>query len=229
LLDVLTVVSTNSAPGAEVLVKNELVDDQQVRFVLGKGVIEFRSDFSELGELSPRNVREIVMLNVVSDVKVGDIHNTIVTVGVLALNEFVVFSNDVSSNGVQSETEEGTQNQIYQGLRSEIVSNEDVPREDDNAVDQFHNIHGLGANDVGSKAIEEGHGQDEHELSEGGIEEFDFSLSRKIGIPVGSAQEDVVISVESTEGDGRGDTLTEVGEDSSELVSFSRPESGVMG
>jgi len=54
-------------------------------------------------------------------------------------------------------------------------------------------------------------------------------LSGKIGIPVGSAQKDVVISVESTEGNGRGDTLTEVGEDGSELVSFSRPEGSVMG
>jgi len=197
--------------------------------VLGKGVIEFRSDFSELGELSPRDVGEIVMLNVISDVKVGDIHNSIVTVGVLALNEFVVLSNDVGSNGVQSETEEGTQNQIYQGLRSEIVSNEGVPREDEDAVDQFHNIHGLGAYDVGSKAIEEGHGQDEHELSEGSVEESDFSLGGKIGIPVGSAQKDVVISMESTEGNGRGDTLTEVGKDGSELVSFSRPEGSVMG
>jgi len=103
--------------------------------VLGKGIIEFRSDFSELGEHSPRDVGEIVMLDVISDVKVGDIQNSIITVGILSLNEFVMFGNDVGGNGVQSETEKGSQNQIYQGLISEIVSNEGIPSEDSDAVD----------------------------------------------------------------------------------------------
>jgi len=229
LLDVIAIISADSAPGTEILIENILVDNKQVGLVLRKGVIEFRSNFFELGETSPGNIGEIMVLNVISDIKVGNIKRPIIRVGILTLNEFVMFSNDVSSNGVQSEAKEGSENQICQSLRAETGADEDIPGDNDNSVDQFHRVGGFGTNKIRSECIEERHEEDIKELSESGVKELNFTLGRKIRVPVRSSEENVVVSVVSTEGDRRGDSLAHVGEDSSELVSFSRPEGSVMG
>lgn len=139
MLDVVTVVSTDSAPGTEISIENILVHNEQIGFVLGKGVVEFRGNFSELGELSPGNVGEIVMLNMISNIQIGNVHDSIIRVGILSLDEFVMFSNNVSSNGVQSQTESGTEDQIAESFTTKHVEHEGVPGEDDSHVDEFQN------------------------------------------------------------------------------------------
>lgn len=167
--------------------------------MLRKGVIELRGNFSELGELSPWDVGEIVMLNVISDVQVDEVHWSIVGVSVLATDEFVMFSNDVHSDWVKTKAESGTEDQVGKGLATESVQDESIPSEDDNHIDNFHNGWGFSANNVRSETIEEWHNEDVQELSESGGEESDFPLGRKIGVPVRSAEEDVVISMISAE------------------------------
>ena len=119
LLNIFTVVSTDSAPSTEIVVENVLVHNKQIGFVLGEGVVEFRGNFSKSGELSPGDIGEIVMLNVISNVQTGNVHGSIIRVGILSLDEFVMFSNNVSSNGVQSQTESSSENQIAESFAAE--------------------------------------------------------------------------------------------------------------
>lgn len=95
--------------------------------MLRKGVVELRSNFSELGELSPWDVGEIVMLNMISNVQVDKVHWSIVGISVLATDEFVMFSNDVHGDWVKTEAESGTEDQIDKGLATESEQNESIP------------------------------------------------------------------------------------------------------
>lgn len=139
MLNIVTIVSADSAPGTEISVENVLVHDKQIGFVLGEGVVKLRGNFSKSGELSPGDVGEIVVLNVISNVQVGNVHDSIITVGILSLDEFVMFSDNVSSNGVQSQTESSSENQIAESLAAKHVENEGIPGEDDSHVDKLQN------------------------------------------------------------------------------------------
>jgi len=132
-------VSADSAPSTEISVENVLVHDKQIGFVLGKGVVELRGNFSKSGELSPGDIGEIVVLNVISNVQIGNVHDSIIRIGVLSLDEFVMFSNNVSSNGVQSQTESSSENQIAESLAAKHVENEGIPGEDDCHVNKLQN------------------------------------------------------------------------------------------
>ena len=139
MLDIFTVGSTDSAPGTKISIENVFVHDEQIGFVLGKGVVEFRGDFSKSRELSPGNVGEIVVLNVISNVQIGNVHNSIIRVGILSLDEFVMFSNNVGSDGVQSQTESGTEDQIAEGFTTKHVEDKGIPGENDSHIDEFQN------------------------------------------------------------------------------------------
>lgn len=95
--------------------------------MLREGVIELRGNFSELGELSPWDIGEIVMLNMISNVQIDKVHWSIVGISILSTDEFVVFSNDVHGNWVKSKTECGTEDQISDGLSAENIDNEGIP------------------------------------------------------------------------------------------------------
>ena len=104
-LDIFTLGSSDSAPDTKVSVKDELVNNLQIRVVRGEILIKFGGNLSELGELIPWDHREIVMFNVVAKVKVGNVEKSKVIIGVLISNKFIMFSNNMSGDRVQSHTQ----------------------------------------------------------------------------------------------------------------------------
>jgi len=105
------------------------------------------------------------MLNVVTNVQVGEIEGSIIRVGVLSLNEFVMLSNDVHGDWVQAKSENGSQKQIYKSLASEGIEDQGIPSKDDDHIDELHSIWGLVANEIRSNSVEERHSEDIKELS----------------------------------------------------------------
>jgi len=169
------------------------------------------------------------MLNMITNVQIGDIEGSIIRVGVLSHNELVMLSNNVHGDRVQTKSKNSAHKQIYQSFSSEMIEDEGIPREDNDHVNKFHSIRVLLADNIWSNSVEERHKEDIHELSEWGGEEANFPLSRKIGIPIGSSEEDVMISMVSSEGNRAGESLAHIGKDSSELIMLSGLEGSVMG
>jgi len=66
----------------------------------------------KLREVSPRDIGEVVMLNMVSNIKAGPVKRSVVGISVLSTNELVVFSDNMSSNRVKSKSEDGSQKQV---------------------------------------------------------------------------------------------------------------------
>jgi len=80
------------------------VNDGDVRGVARQVVVELRSDFPHSWQSAPRDLREVVVLVVVSDVEVEKVTPSIVRVSFLVEHELVVFSDKVASTRVKTET-----------------------------------------------------------------------------------------------------------------------------
>jgi hypothetical protein len=114
----------------------------------------------------------------ITEVKVNKIERSIIRVCVLTLYEFVMFSNNMSRNRVQAQSEQCSQNQIYNTLKSEVVIDQEIPGNNTDGIQKFQDAGRFGADDIGAETIEQGHDTNEQELLEGASEETDFPLGR---------------------------------------------------
>lgn len=178
ILDIITLGSSNSAPGSEVGIENIFVKNQEVALMSWEGVIKLWGQFSDLGESGPGDIGEVMMLNMISDVEVEEIEGTIVRIGVLALDELVMFSNNVERDGIKSKSEESSWNEIEESSNSKEVEDGKIPQDDNDEVDDLHKIGGLGGNNIWSQTIEQWHNAEENELFKASSEKSDFPLGR---------------------------------------------------
>jgi len=105
--------------------------------MVGQIVVEFGGDPAHLRQAVVRNVREIMMLDVISKIVDEEIQRTVIAGRRLALREEIVLWNEVSRQGMKPQPEEGSTNQIHQWLDAEEVEDQCVEADLDEEVDDF--------------------------------------------------------------------------------------------
>jgi hypothetical protein len=70
--------------------------------MMGEVLVKFRCSCADFAEVIPWGIGEIMVLNVVAEIKVEDVPNAEVIIGFLSLDEFIVLSENVDSCGVRS-------------------------------------------------------------------------------------------------------------------------------
>lgn len=89
---------------SDVVVHDVVVGNLEVAVVSRDGVVELWCHCSHLGEESPGDLGEVVMLDVVAEVEVENIRDSKVIVALLSLHKLVVLSNRVHSHGMKTHT-----------------------------------------------------------------------------------------------------------------------------
>lgn len=87
----------------EVSVAEKLFDHLPVARVVGKVLVELRSYGSDLAQVVPRGIGEIVMLQVIPQVQVEEVPKTDIVVGLLALDELIMLRDDVDGGGMRTD------------------------------------------------------------------------------------------------------------------------------
>lgn len=65
-------------------------------------LVKFRCSCADFAEVIPWSIGEIMVLDVVAEIKVEDVPNAEVIIGFLSLDEFIVFSENVNGCRVRS-------------------------------------------------------------------------------------------------------------------------------
>ena len=75
-------------------------------------VVEFGGNTAHLWQTVVRNVREIMMLNVVSEIIDEEIERAVVTACCLAFGEEIVLGDEVASQRVKAQTQKGSNQKV---------------------------------------------------------------------------------------------------------------------
>lgn len=70
--------------------------------MMGEVLVKFRCSCTDFAEVIPWGIGEIMVLDVVAEIKVEDVPNAEVIIGFLSLDEFIVLSENVDSCRVRS-------------------------------------------------------------------------------------------------------------------------------
>jgi len=105
-----------------VVVHDKVVQDFNPTVVTGQGV-PLRSDISEKGKFSTWDSRKIVMLDMIPDVITNIVHRSIVGIGGLSWDEFEMFRNKVTANGMKGSSDNTSEKEIKEGLPSKVIKN----------------------------------------------------------------------------------------------------------
>lgn len=98
--------------------------------MIWKVFVKFRGDSSDLPQVVPWCIWEIVVFEVVAEIQVKDVPKTDVVIGLLAFDEFVVFCDDVDGSWMRADRAETSHKQEEKCPRTpndihEVVSEED--------------------------------------------------------------------------------------------------------
>lgn len=107
----------------ELEVKQEFSDELDIRCVVGKVLVEFRSCCPDLGQVVPRAGREIMVFNVVSQIQVEEIPRTKVVISFHSFDNFEVLGDCVSGGGVGTNGEEGYEEEVQNCIRTPEFEN----------------------------------------------------------------------------------------------------------
>lgn len=99
-------------------IENEIPQNFHPRSVIGKMIVELPSNLLHFRQPGVRDVREIVVLDMVTDVEENGIQGAVVTHGRLAFEEQVVLRNEMSSGWVKTKPPCRAQKQIHQRFAS---------------------------------------------------------------------------------------------------------------
>lgn len=184
----------------------------QVFVVLGR-------DLPDLAQIPPRAGGEVVMLEVVAEVDVGDVPPADVVVGLLALDELVVLGDDVDGGGVRTDGAESGDEDEEKGVSSPEVIDEVVGEEDEDVVDDFVDPDAGVMHEDRSEGIEDfDDGVEDVFVPLLVVRELGFPGKGQVGVGLQLIQEVVVVGVVAAEGDGAGQSHGDVAEHGHEFI-----------
>lgn len=92
----------------EVHVTQELHQHLPVAGVVGQVLVKLRSNCSDLPQIPPRSIREVMVLQMVAQIQVEDVPDADVIVGLLPFDELVVLGDDMDGGGMGSDGAESS-------------------------------------------------------------------------------------------------------------------------
>lgn len=220
----------DTAKGSDRGVGDVSVNDTRPRLASGEVVVELGSDLADLGEAGPGDLGEVVVFVVVSDVKGEVVEGSVVRVGLVSLDKGVVLRDEVSSHGVETKTEEGSDEEVGKGLPSPVVDHEVVKGELDGLVNKLPLGRGLGVGEERAESVEGGLEEAPEGLLPGVVlEEVDLPHGRDISVDNISSLVLMVLHVVLDKRNTRGDSGDEVSKDGEKLVVHDSVEAEVVG
>ena len=99
--------------------------------------IELGCDSSDLPQVVPGRVGEVVVFEVVSEIEVEDVPKANVVVGLLAFDELVVLCDDVNGGRVRADRAQASHQQEEKRIRAPSSVDEVVGEEDEDVVQGF--------------------------------------------------------------------------------------------
>lgn len=197
-----TLLSLNTAPKADFLVQDELPDDLDPAVVAGQVAVELVGNLVELPQTRPGDGGEVVVLVVQTHVVREQVQPAVVgeglwrrgCLGFLALflvllllragvlGEHVVLGDEVAGNWVQRACEERAQDEVSNGLASDVLNDQVVEDE------LYGDVEGVNAgqrqvvDEHGSQGIEEDLEGSEERFAGDGIEEPSLKGCWQVGV-----------------------------------------------
>lgn len=187
--------------------------------MVGEVFVEFGGYFTDLAEVPPWAGREVVVLDVVTEVYVRNVPPTDVIVRLLPFYELVVLGNYVDCGRVRTNrTRTGYQGK-QQGVHSPEVENEVVGQDDENVVAYFVCSDAGVVHEDRSKGVEYfDYGVEDVFVPGMVVGEFALPGEGQVGVLLQLVQEVVVVGVVPSEGDGTRDAHRDVADHSNYLV-----------
>lgn len=136
-------------------ISQEFLENLPVAGVVWQVFVKFRSNSSDFSQIIPRGIGEIVMLQVISEIKVENIPKTDIVVGFLSFNELVMLGDDVNGCWVGSNGAKSCKKEEKKSPRSPDFVYGKVCEKDEEIVQGFIASQAGVLHEDGSKRIEE--------------------------------------------------------------------------
>jgi len=183
--------------------------------VLVKGLVVFRSENSNFRKESPRDANEIVMFVVITNVEGEGIDYAVVGVGLLKGHDCPVFRDPSRTERVKQKTdgEEGREKEEDERLVADDGQDQVSENAITDEVEESRPFEGL-RRAKNTDSLEHGEQREPGGLAEHGVaENAVLDGRRNVGVFICFVEKSVVLSVEVTEGDTRGDDVGGVTEE----------------
>jgi len=96
------------------IAEDEVPEDFEPGSVVGQVVVEFGRDASHLRQAVVRNVRKVVVLDVVAEIVDEEVERPVVVARRLALREEIVLRDEVSRQRVKPQPQQRTGQQVHE-------------------------------------------------------------------------------------------------------------------
>lgn len=123
--------------------------------MVGEVLVEFGGSCSDLAEVVPGRIGEVVVLDVVAEVEVEDVPDADVVVGFLPLDELVVLCEDVDGGRVGSDGGSACYEHKQEGIGSPEGIDKIVSAEDEDIIEEFLLVDGGLMGEYGPERIED--------------------------------------------------------------------------
>lgn len=176
-------------------VSDEVVDHLHPRLMAGQVVIVLRCHLPHLWQSAPRDIREVVVLIVITHIEGDIIERPIITVRLETFVEHVVLRDEVSSHWMESHSQQGSPSQIEYPLSSKVIKHQEVAGELDNVVDDFQECGSLGVGDDRSQSIKQWLQTHPDQLPKSGAEQSCLQAGRDVSVQLLISLEFVMLQV----------------------------------
>jgi len=105
--------------------------------VIGQTVVELGRDSTHLRQTVVRNVREVVVLDVVAEIVDEEIQRTVVAGRRLTLREQIVLRDEVTRQRMKTQSKQRPDEQVYQRFDAEKVEDQSIEADLDEEVDDL--------------------------------------------------------------------------------------------
>lgn len=123
--------------------------------MVGEVLVEFGGSCSDLAEVVPRRVGEVMVLDVVAEVEVEDVPDADVVVGFLSLDELVVLCEDVDGGRMRSDGGSTCYEHKQEGIGSPEGIDQIVSAEDEDIIEEFLLVDGGLMGEYGPERVED--------------------------------------------------------------------------
>lgn len=123
--------------------------------MVGEVLVEFGGSCSDLAEVVPRRVGEVMVLDVVAEVEVEDVPDADVVVGFLSLDELVVLCEDVDGGRMRSDRGSAGYEDKQEGIGSPEGIDQIVSAEDEDIIEEFLLVDGGLMGEYGPERVED--------------------------------------------------------------------------
>jgi hypothetical protein len=123
--------------------------------IVRNSIVILRSNHADVGEMLATNIRKVMVLIVVTNVKSKPIERPIIAKCFLPLMHDIMLGDEMASNRVQSHTKKSSDDKVEKLTHSPNIYNAHVKDDDAGNIDEFPSGRFFGVDSQRTKGIEE--------------------------------------------------------------------------